>query len=397
MSPNVLTVITSYAPEAGIARLLDGAAACLGHAVPPEWADAFRAVPRHRFLPGRVWLSDQAAGYVPCDRDRDPERWWAAAYGDASVVTLVAEEGDGYRRPLSSASAPGAVVRMLELAAPVPGFRVLEIGAGTGFHAGLLAHRLGEDAVTSVDLDAGLVERARRNLAGVGLRPRVECADGAGGWPEGAPYDVVVATCSVRAVPHAWVAQTRPGGRIVTPWDSAWGAYGTLALTVRTGGVAEGRFRSFGAYMPLRDPAASGGGLVRDTSGMAGADDGVTALSPWAVAGEDLDAQFAVGLLAPGVWHAWDAEPGEAGVAVRLVLADEAGESWASIDYDGERHDRFRTRQSGPRRLADEVTAAHNWWTAQGCPDVSRFGATVTPDGHTLWFDHPDHPCPPVS
>ncbi|WP_223291196.1 methyltransferase domain-containing protein [Streptomyces avicenniae] len=375
---------------AGIERLLDSIAAHLGHAVPPEWAAAFRAVPRHRFLPGRVWLRDGGGGYAPCDRGREPDRWWAAAYGDTSVVTRIEEDDDGFRRPTSSASAPGAVVRMLQLLGAAPGHTVLEIGTGVGFHAGLLASRLGAAAVTSIDLDAGLVDAARRNLAGVGLRPRLECADGAGGWPPTAPYDRVVATCSVRAVPPAWLRQTRPGGRIVTPWDSAWCPYGTLALTVRAEGSAEGRFHPFGAYMPLRDPAAPGGGFSHDAPAMDAAAESATALSPWAVAGEDLDARFALGLLVPGVWHDWDAAPSERGVAVRLWLADEAGESWAAIDYDGQRHDRYRVRQFGPRRLADEIAAAHAWWAARGRPEVARFGATVTAEGHTVWLDRPD-------
>ena len=48
--------------------------------------------------------------------------------------------------------------------------------------------------------------------------------DGAHGYPPRAPYDRVLATAAVQRVPYAWVAQTRPGGRVVTPWETATGA-----------------------------------------------------------------------------------------------------------------------------------------------------------------------------
>jgi protein-L-isoaspartate O-methyltransferase len=51
------------------------------------------------------------------------------------------------------------------------GHRVLEIGTGTGYHAALLAARLGEDAVTSIEIDATLAQQARANLAAAGYTP----------------------------------------------------------------------------------------------------------------------------------------------------------------------------------------------------------------------------------
>ncbi|MCZ9343704.1 methyltransferase, partial [Streptomyces sp. TRM76130] len=74
-----------------------------------------------------------------------------------------------------------------------------------------------------------------------------------------APYDRIIATCALPAVPRAWVGQCRPGGRILTPL-----ATGLVALTVRDTGHAEGRFLSTPAYfVPLRggeraEPSAPG-------------------------------------------------------------------------------------------------------------------------------------------
>jgi len=60
---------------------------------------------------------------------------------------------------------------MLEQLGVEPGQRVLEVGAGTGYNAALLGHLVGEaGAVTTVDIDADLVEQARRNLDAAGRR-----------------------------------------------------------------------------------------------------------------------------------------------------------------------------------------------------------------------------------
>lgn len=288
---------------------------------------------------------------------------------------------------------------MLELAELADGHTVLEVGTGTGFHAGLLAARLGDDAVTTVEVDAELAAGAKENLARAGFHPRVEWADGAAGWPAAAPYDLLLATCSVRTVPAAWLNQVRPGGRIITPWDAAWCPYGTLVLTTRPDGTADGHFSAGGSYMPLRHPGAlvePDIDLARDILRTGDTPtETATALSPWNIAGEDLNAQFAIAQLVPGVWHSWDTEPAADGAAVRLWLADDAATSWAAIDYDGHQQDRFRALQHGPRRLVDEVDAAYSWWTARGRPPVGHFGVTASPDGgHSVWLESPDHPVP---
>jgi len=361
-----------------IDRLLAQLTESLGRPVPVEWERALRAVPRHLFLPDRLWLRDGDGGYALCDRAREPGRWRDAAYTDAPLVTQLATEG-GLQVPTSSASAPSTVLRMLEQAEIEDGMRVLEIGTGTGFHAALLAARLGGDRVVSVEIDPGLAEEARGRLARAGFGPAVECGDGARGWAAGGPYHRVIATCSVRAVPPAWLEQTRAGGRIVTPWDSAWCCYGTLVLAKDADGGASGRFAPYGSYMTMRGQRPDVE-LSRDVlrEGQV-ADLSVTGLSPWAVAGHDLDAQFAVGLAVPGVWHSW--ATGVAGVHTRLWLADDAASSWAAVDYDGEQTAAFAVSQFGPRRLWDEVAGAHRRWVAAGGPGVDRYGLAVSTPG----------------
>jgi protein-L-isoaspartate O-methyltransferase len=159
--------------------------------LPAGWADAFDAVDRAAFIPEHCWVDDENGDLRPIGRDIDPDRWNAAVYSDEPIVTQL----DGGRvtwpavSPLvtSSASQPSMVVTMLGALGVRDGEQVLEIGSGTGYNAGLLAHRLGDNNVTTVEVDQALADQARANLAGAGYQPLVVCGDGAGGWPAGAP------------------------------------------------------------------------------------------------------------------------------------------------------------------------------------------------------------------
>ncbi|MGC1208384.1 MAG: methyltransferase domain-containing protein, partial [Ornithinimicrobium sp.] len=165
-----------------------------GHIHTEEVAEAFRVVPRHVFLPG----------VEPAD-----------AYADEAIVTK--READG--RPISSSSQPAVMAIMLEQLGVEPGQRVLEIGAGTGYNAALLAHLVGAaGAVTTIDIDPDLVGQARRNLDAADFsRVRVVCADGADGWVENAPYHAIILTAGTEDLAPTWVKQLAPDGRLVLP------------------------------------------------------------------------------------------------------------------------------------------------------------------------------------
>jgi len=91
------------------------------------------------------------------------------------------------------------------------GHRVLDTGTGTGYNAALLAHRLGAEQVTSIEVDPDVAASARTALSDNGFGGvTTVTGDGALGYPSGGPYDRVIATAACNQIPYAWIAQTRP-------------------------------------------------------------------------------------------------------------------------------------------------------------------------------------------
>ncbi|MBA3824211.1 MAG: methyltransferase domain-containing protein [Ktedonobacterales bacterium] len=162
----------------------------------PAVAAAMRAVGRHHFIP-----------HVPLDR----------AYADDAIVT----KWDADKTALSSASQPAMIAIMLEQLDVQPGMHVLEIGAGTGYNAALLAHLVGPGGhVTSMDIDDDIAAAARAHLLAVGLgadRVTVGVGDGAAGWAAAAPYDRIILTVGAWDVARAWFEQLAEHGRLVLP------------------------------------------------------------------------------------------------------------------------------------------------------------------------------------
>jgi len=387
--------VTSEQARTGLLRHVEDITGRL----PDEWRTAIMSVPRDRFLPDVIWMRRPGERAIErCDRRASPADWLAAAYRDVAVIVQVrdgAEVGPGETAwPSSSASQPSIVAGMLLTLDVIDGHRVLEIGTGSGWNAGLLAHRLGSDAVVTVEVDAALADAARSRLAGLDLHPLVVTGDGAEGWIAEAPYDRIICTCSVERVPAPWIEQTRGGGLIVTPWATSWTADGTLVLTAAGDGItATGRFEPGGAFMRMRGHRSR----VTDVDDVFDAghdpDVGVTSVSPWDVAG---DADFAIGVTVPGVWHHWETAP-IAGVHTRMWVGDEAGTSWAAVDYDGRQLDTFTVLQHGPRRLWDDISAAWTWWESAGRPGLESFGLTVDMDGHQrVWCGSPAGPSWPI-
>ncbi len=209
----------------------------------PAWRDAFTAVPREAFVP-RFARREQDRQLVYYDHHDQAAGFFTAVYSDCSLLTRFNSAGIA----TSSSTQPSLMAIMLERLDVHDRDTVLEIGTGTGYNAALLAHRLGEEAVTTIDIDPNAAADAERALVRTGYQPAIRCGDGAAGVPTRAPFDRIIATCGVPRIPRAWIDQTRPGGKIL-----ANVSFGLVLLTVTADDVAAGRFDTEpAAFMQLR-------------------------------------------------------------------------------------------------------------------------------------------------
>lgn len=192
---------------------------------------AFRSVPRHLFLPE-----------VPLEQ----------VYQDQHIP-IKYENGVS----ISASSQPTIMAMMLEQLALAPGQRVLEIGAGTGYNAALIAHMVGVTGhVVTLDVDEDLVIQARANLTAAGFeRVIVVHGDGALGYPSDAPYDRIILTVRAWDILPAWREQLASHGRLVLPLTILPGQQVSVALEPHGGYLQSISARPCG-FMPLRGPLA---------------------------------------------------------------------------------------------------------------------------------------------
>lgn len=363
-----------------------------GAVTQPRWQAAFAAVPREVFVPR--FFRHETGGGMRAVGEGDAE-WLPAVYSDQTLVTQLDGDDTLWQqahglgpiagRPTSSSTQPMLMGWMLDALDLADGNHVLEVGTGTGYNAALLCHGLGSEQVSTVDVDADVVERARSGLLRVGYRPDVAVADAAHGHPSGGPYDRIVATCSWPRVPLPWIQQTRPGGRVLTHLYTDLDAGALLLLTVRGDGTADGRFLpQYGAFMTRRDLAPPDT-LALLRAALRSPEEGTRSRAE-VPATELLTDDFPLyaALRVPDVAMHWFQPDGATAMQTWLLGRDG---SWAHQERDG---GELLAVQGGPRRLADEIDRAHSEWVALDRPARDRFGLTVGPDGHRLWLDNPD-------
>ena len=147
--------------------------------------EAMRQVPRHLFVPDELGL---------------------VAYDDRPLPI-------GHGQTISQ---PYIVALMTQLAQPGAPERALDVGTGCGYQAAVLATVVRE--VFTVELVPGLAEQAEQRLRELAIQNvTVHLGDAYAGWPEQAPFDVILVACAPPEPPAALLEQLAPGGRLIVP------------------------------------------------------------------------------------------------------------------------------------------------------------------------------------
>ncbi len=352
-SVSVVNTDTLTTPEADAERLRNALVDKIrasGYARTPAVETALRTVPRHLFVPD-------------------------APLEDAYANTPVTIKYDTDGTSISCASQPGIVALMLDQLDAQPGERILELGAGTGYNAALLAHLVGETGhVTTIDVDDDLVQGARAHLAAAGF-PHVEALtrDGAVGHAAGAPYDRIIATVGAYGVPHAWMRQLAPQGRLLVPQRLKGSVSRSLAYEQR-----DGRWTSISSrmntFMPLRRGIADDDRRIIPLS----TDSTVRLQAP---AGQHIDVEILAGVLEQPRTEEWT------GMMVRAMESPEWMELFVSCSLPS-----GLIRMLFPKEAKGTVLTADPYPSSTAAVDkgaltylARRLSEKTTPEGGKLW------------
>ena len=157
----------------------------------PRVLDAMRQVPRHAFV---------------------SEGWREQAYADRPLPI-------GHQQTISQ---PYIVALMTELAEPQSDARALDVGTGSGYQAAILAELV--DQVYTIEIVPELGEEAKERLHEQGYENiHFRVGDGYRGWPEAAPFDVILLAAAPEEIPPPLIEQLAPGGRMVLPVGDRFG------------------------------------------------------------------------------------------------------------------------------------------------------------------------------
>ncbi|MCK4813383.1 MAG: protein-L-isoaspartate(D-aspartate) O-methyltransferase [Candidatus Marinimicrobia bacterium] len=179
--------------------------------------DAFMTIPRHCFVP-----------------ENDVER----AYRDQALSI-------GFGQTISQ---PYVVALMLEALELKPGYRVLEIGSGSGYVAALLSLLVKQ--VVGIELEKVLTQRSKAILKTLHIsNAEIICGNGYNGYPAKSPYDVILLSAAPEALPENILSQLKPNGRLILPvgkFDQL------LVLYEQVGGKWKGKIMGDVHFVPLR-------------------------------------------------------------------------------------------------------------------------------------------------
>lgn len=180
---------------------------------------AMNKVPRHLFVP----------------RNSQDE-----AYGDYPLAI-------GYGQTISQ---PYIVAYMTEVAQPNANKKVLEIGTGSGYQAAVLAEIV--DTVYTIEIVLELAKESAARFKSLGYDNIVgKSGDGYHGWPEHAPFDIIIVTAAAKEIPEPLIEQLAEGGRLVIPVGKQ-SAVQELILLVKKKGKTERKRLTLVRFVPFR-------------------------------------------------------------------------------------------------------------------------------------------------
>ncbi|MFD8262398.1 protein-L-isoaspartate(D-aspartate) O-methyltransferase [Streptomyces griseoluteus] len=345
------------------------------------WWESVSEVPRHLLVP-RWWVPD-AGRWMCVDGPADEEAWVKTAFADSTLVTRVGPTHADYAQadqpavglPTSSSTLPSLVVAMMEHARVAPGDRVLDLATGSGYSTALACHLLGDELVTTMDIDSYLIGAAADRLDYIGYRPQLVTGDAAGPLP--GVFNRIVSMVSVPRIPASWLQALPVGGRLVTTIAGT----GLIITADKTSdGGAAGRVEwDRAAFMATRT-SSDYPALLADVFTTASEAEGDIHLSPFPV----LDVMRAwevwsmLTLAAPGIEHRMGT--GDDGSRMTWLLHPDG--SWARArTAEGERT--ATVHQGGPRRLYTLLDDIRWRWLERGELPVYGAQVTITPGGET--------------
>jgi protein-L-isoaspartate(D-aspartate) O-methyltransferase len=284
---------------------------------------------------------------------------------------------------ISSLSAPIVVALMLVELGLRPGLRVLEIGAGSGYHAALMATLVANAAdVTSLDIDAALVSETRARLDRLGFGAlTVLAVDGAEGAPERAPFDRIVATVGCVDLAPAWLTQLAPGGGLLVPLE-----HGNLhpRVAVHFDDAVTGRFTGHSGFVRMQGRQEASRlwpfppTLEPDTT-------------------EALGSELRGALAPPGPTHPHRMS-GLWNLAVYLALRDRRAAGVGLIEHDSSAvvhgDELFVSGPRGPV-LRDRLMAVAADWLGLGALGIERYAMQFVGRSTSASEHPPDHPTGP--
>ena len=328
---------------------------------------AFRTVERHRLLETFYYRDAERRQTVEHHPARPRRDHLAVIYADTALAT---RHIGGM--PASSTSQPSLMAKMLELLELGQGMKVLEVGAGTGYNAALLAEILGDQRlVVTVDVLEDVVEQTRRLLTGAGY-PHIQVLlrDGLHGVPEQAPFDRIVATVGCSDLSPRWAEQLADDGTMLVPLAHASGH--PLVLARKDDGALRGRMVLRTGFIPVRGPLhiedlwALGVWMPRGTEPVRESDPGPRFTQrrpdePMGITDDETDFLFFLGLHDRRACHAPDG-PGLSG----------GPDGWAVLAPGG-------IRWWKDQSLARDLDGRYREWDARGRPALEDYQISFLP------------------